>query len=168
VDGKLFYVLGGLLPAGPWNDEPDRVEFEYAGMPCLVVRNSQGAWCGYVAVPRDHPWHCVNYDNVKPAEGDYVEVHGGLTYSAFGPGVSQQPGVEPNDVWWIGFDCNHSGDLSAYDIIQCGSSARDDGMWISYYRTVEYAQSHVKKLAEQVKAAGTADNAESPLIDHPV
>ena len=37
---------------GPWDDEPDRVDFEHAGFPCLLLRNPRlGQWCGYVAVP---------------------------------------------------------------------------------------------------------------------
>lgn len=31
---------------GPWQDEPDRVEWEHAGLPCLMVRSRDlGQWC---------------------------------------------------------------------------------------------------------------------------
>ncbi len=46
--------------AGPWVTEPDRVEWqnEETGYWCLANRNWRitGSWCGYVAVPKDHPY----------------------------------------------------------------------------------------------------------------
>ena len=39
---------------GPWDDEPDRVEWRVPELPqlaCLVVRGPLGSWCGYVGVP---------------------------------------------------------------------------------------------------------------------
>lgn len=43
-------------PKGPWDDEPDKVNWVtkawYAGM---IVRNHGGALCGYVGVPSKHP-----------------------------------------------------------------------------------------------------------------
>ena len=32
-------------------------------------------------------------------------IHGGLTY-----GANHAPSFEPDGYWWLGFDCNHSGD----------------------------------------------------------
>lgn len=42
---------------GPWQDEPDHVEFEHAGLPCILHRNKHvtGAWCGYAVVTPGHP-----------------------------------------------------------------------------------------------------------------
>lgn len=33
---------------GPWQHEPDRVDWydEGTGLPCLMIRNAIGAWCG--------------------------------------------------------------------------------------------------------------------------
>ena len=114
---------------GPWDNEPDKAQWtdEATGLPCLIVRNSMGALCGYVGVSSDHPWHgrdyndCGNYDpEPEGYEPDwYPDVHGGLTYSAgcaHGEPESSichipEPG-QPDDVWWLGFDCAHSGDKS--------------------------------------------------------
>ncbi|MDQ5841188.1 MAG: hypothetical protein M3537_08625 [Chloroflexota bacterium] len=64
-------------PAGPWHDEPDRVEWvTAAGLPGLIVRGPAGALCGYAAVPPGHPYHGADYSDLE------VEVHGGLTYGA--------------------------------------------------------------------------------------
>lgn len=43
-------------PAGEWDNEPDRVEWrdEATGLPCLMVRNRLGNWCGYAGVHSGH------------------------------------------------------------------------------------------------------------------
>lgn len=84
---------------GPWQDEPDLVEWWVRGIPCLIVRSDvAGALCGYVAVRRGHPYYFRDYDSVP------LECHGGLTFS--GDGVYMHtPGW-----WWLGFDCAHWGD----------------------------------------------------------
>ena len=63
--------------AGPWDGEADRIEWRSNGVPCLIVRNSIGALCGYAAVTPDHPWYGKDYSDcvkgcaevpVKPLE----------------------------------------------------------------------------------------------------
>lgn len=95
--------------AGPWQDEPDRVEFEHAGFPCLIRRTEFGALCGYVAMPPGHPWHGQHYDN-----RGLPEAHGGLTFAGecHGPICHEPKWGEPADVWWLGFDCAHAWDLT--------------------------------------------------------
>ena len=46
-----------MTTPAPWLTEPDRLEWTHEGYPCLAVRNSFGAWCGYVGVPEGHPWY---------------------------------------------------------------------------------------------------------------
>lgn len=87
---------------GPWNDEPDRKDFKAYGFECFVHRNLHGNWCGYVGVPRRHPAFGHGYDDIR------VNVHGGLTYSAKCGYHLCHPGSRK--VWWLGFDCAHSGD----------------------------------------------------------
>ena len=97
-------------PPGPWDGEPDRQHFttEY-GFYGLIVRNTLGNLCGYVAVNNDHPWHGVEYDNIEGGDGGYIDCHGGLTYSADNHKVI---GIKGEDgLWWVGFDCAHLGDL---------------------------------------------------------
>jgi hypothetical protein len=129
-------------PAGPWDDEPDRVEFEHAGLPCLLNRGGDGAWCGYAAVPPGHPLHGQGYD--VPA----VEVHGGLTYANECAGAIchvPKPG-EPDDVWWFGFDCAHAWDLTP-ETVRYGGCLPD-----AVYRTMAYARRATERLAEQLAA----------------
>ncbi len=104
---------------GPWQSEPDRLEFRVPELPtlaCLMVRGPMGSWCGYVGVPPGHPAHGKDDGELD------LKVHGGLTYaapcmveSARGPEALvchvPQPG-ESDDVWWLGFDCGHAWDVS--------------------------------------------------------
>lgn len=141
---------------GPWQDEPDRVEFEHQGFPCLIVRQRDlGNLCGYVAVPPGHPWHGKDAGDVEPSP----DVHGGLTYADACHGDvchAPKPG-EPDDVWWLGFDCSHLGDVSPGTVsylkerlIGGGFSHHDS------YRTVAYARRQCMSLAEQAADAGKA------------
>ena len=57
-------------PKGPWDSEPDRVDFVSSGFSCLLLRNNVGSWCGYVGVPETHPSFGKDYDHVD------VDVHG--------------------------------------------------------------------------------------------
>lgn len=79
-----------------WLNESDEgvVPGPYKG---LIVRNPGiGHLCGYVGVPQGHPWF---------GESDYdvdATVHGGLTFAG---------SLDEDGLWYVGFDCAHSGDL---------------------------------------------------------
>jgi hypothetical protein len=130
---------------GPWDNEPDRIEFEHEGFPCLMTRGPIGAWCGYVAVPPTHPWHGVDYwpDEKHPVMD--VSVHGGLTYasSCYGQICHVPKPGDTDDVWWFGFDCAHAYDETPY-VGTYGSS-------YGTYRDVAYVKAEVEKLATQLK-----------------
>ena len=51
------------VPKGPWDDEPDKVQWvdPTTGLDCLMHRNHMGAWCGYVGVPEGHKFYGVGY-----------------------------------------------------------------------------------------------------------
>src|SRR5262245_33397812 len=87
---------------GEWQSEPDKVQFpdEATGLPCLIVRNSMGNFCGYVGVPEGHRFFAVEYSECSrrpqcaPDEDGWVRycghdpssllaVHGGVTFSGF-------------------------------------------------------------------------------------
>lgn len=146
---------------GPWQTEPDRIEWEHAGRPCLMVRNDrQGFWCGYAAVDPGHPFHGKHYD-VPDAE-----VHGGLTYAdACGGHVCHipKPG-QPDDVWWFGFDCGHYMDVApameallrelrskepvVANVVEPMLKPSSDPWHNPCYRTVAYVQAETNRLAE--------------------
>ena len=161
-DGRTFF-MGKPMPVGPWDAEPDHVDFDSDGIPCILHRGPLGAWCGYIAVPPGHPWHGKPYGEVRvvPTEDrdEWPDVHGGLTYSESCAGAIchvPKPG-ESDDVWWLGFDCNHSGDLSLFDYAH-RSDLTDfkfgGGLsWTSLYRDLAYVRRETERLAEQAAVA---------------
>jgi hypothetical protein len=58
ISERLLCVERESWGSGPWDDEPDRAEWEYLGYACLAVRNARfDIWCGYLGVGPDHPPH---------------------------------------------------------------------------------------------------------------
>lgn len=106
-------------PKGEWDDEPDKAQWidEKTGLDCLIVRNGSGALCGYVGVPAANKNFEVEYDDVR-SNGEWLEVHGGLTFSDKckpsddeSTGICHAGDIANDIVWWLGFDCAHSGDI---------------------------------------------------------
>lgn len=171
MSGAVHTVDRTGWPAGPWDGEPDKLEWrdEATGRPCLIVRNPRGALCGYVGVDAAHPWHGVGYSACaqKPAcsEDAYycdhtptarVSVHGGLTYSdACHGSICHVPAPgEADDVWWFGFDCLHHMDLAPGNEADgwnrmIGTPTGDLGGGTAY-RDVAYVKAEVAKLAQQI------------------
>lgn len=54
-------------------------------------------YCGYVRIPEDHKFYGKDDDDLY----DYIDVHGGLTFSGE---------LDGEEGYFIGFDCNHSYD----------------------------------------------------------
>lgn len=145
---------------GAWRNEPDKVQWvdEASGLDCLLHRGPHGGWCGYVGVAEGHPAFEKGYDDVE------ADVHGGLTYADFcqvAPDGKENPaeGIchvplegRPHRVWWLGFDCAHSGDLSpAYD----NHYRLSIGSRHSTYRDRSYVENEVRSLARQLAAITT-------------
>ena len=124
---------------GPWDSEPDRAEFEHAGLPCLVWRcRASGAWAGYVHVPPYNPVLSDAYDSYGFADWPF-DVHGGISWA--GP----RPFSGERALFCIGFDLNHYGDGAPVDV-------KRDGCMHGQYRGFEYAVNETRALAEQVTA----------------
>ena len=133
-----------LWSRGEWDSEPDKIQWQdpTTKLPCLMVRNNLGAWCGYVGVPRDHPAYEVDYNDVA------AEVHGSLTYAdkcmnePKERSICHIPGVgESDDVWWLGFDCSHVGDLYPRMLHKTGYGS---------YKNQKYVTEQVTSLAVQL------------------
>ena len=117
---------------------------------------------------------------VAPSPGEALSVHGGVTFTGFCHEPTEEEWIEnktnltlhdwreqemarrichvpepgrPTKVWWIGFDCGHSGDLqpsmaaSMRKVLGRPSVLERDG---STYRTVEYVEGQVARLAKQL------------------
>jgi hypothetical protein len=64
---------------------------------------------GYISIPENHPFHGIDYNILN----DYINVHGGLTYSNMCKESNYQKfNLSKEDVgnWIIGFDTAHTGD----------------------------------------------------------
>lgn len=138
---------------GEWDREPDKAQWQdvTTGFPCLIVRGPSGALCGYVGLPEGHQFYGKDYDAPD------VEVHGGLTFANKctesddeAAHICHVPGPgEPDNVWWFGFDCAHSGDVSpSYD--------RQYREHYSSYKTFAYVKHEVTKLAAQLSQQATS------------
>ena len=133
---------------GEWNNEPDRDQWVHAGFACLIVRNGSGSWCGYVGVPSDHPDYGKDYDEVD------AEVHGGLTYaSACAGNICHVPAAGmPDDVWWLGFDTAHGGDVVPFVAGFAATHLAFPDLG-GTYKNLSYIKAETNRLAEQLAEA---------------
>lgn len=144
---------------GPWQDEPDKIQWqdETTGYPCLIVRvPRQGHLCGYVGVPPGHQFYEKVYKDCHLPDGEYLDCHGGLTFSGFCSPHPDAPerGIchvveagEEDRVWWLGFDCSHLGDLApGHNRYEFMDREGDQ------YCTVAYVRWEVTALARQLKS----------------
>lgn len=152
---------------GEWQSEPDKVQWldDATGFDCLAVRGGGGAWCGYVGLPPGHPCYESGYDHirVRDADGDedWPNVHGGLTYDGFcQEGDDESKYVchvplegRPEKVWWLGFDCNHSGDWAPGYRDHHGDDPMFSRSAWEAYRDLAYCQRETRKLAAQLADA---------------
>jgi len=83
-----------------WDDTPDVLQNIVQGFPCLILKMEESKHlCGYVGVNKEHPLYGKHYDELS-----HLSCHGGVTYAD----LMEDQG----ELWWIGFDCNHSFDYS--------------------------------------------------------
>lgn len=156
-----------------WLTEPDEKAWvdPTTGFACLALRGPHGGWCGYVAVPLEHPAHGLNYYTSSYDIEDYealtpakvaiqrqvneITAHGGLTYAG---GRRPMPNDGPDASWWFGFDCAHAGDFSPkFDRPETLGRATGWG-GSNTYRTLPYVEEQITGLAAQL--AGIAGSAE--------
>ena len=136
---------------GPWDSEPDRIDFRHADLPCLMLRNDSGGWCGYAGVPPGHPLYGKN---AEAAERAGVPAHREVNYAGACEGMIchvPEPG-EPDEVWWFGFDCIH---LSSDRAPGFDARAKTIGLAMQFggtYRDVAYVRGVVQEMAEALAA----------------
>ena len=153
-------------------------EGEYRGYKWVVLSNTMGYRCGYVAIPRGHPWFERDYDDLP------MQCHGGLTFGykpakpaeTFTdlPGPKKEltlPAREERvttdgDDYWVGFDCAHAFDaadpalyfLDRVDpVVQKAFEAINKHGTI---RTTEYVESECHSMIDQLILARLEIHAE--------
>lgn len=127
--------------------------FKHKGLPCLILGMGSGYRCGYVGVPKGHPYYNVNYHTIP------VEVHGGLTY---GRVDDIYPIPNNSKYYFLGFDCAHWDDALDLELVKELSSKNklEDKLcclehFISGHKwTTEEVMAEVISLADQVYEGG--------------
>lgn len=153
---------------GEWDNESDFVQWidPKTQLLCLMNRNSFGAWCGYVGIPKGHRHYNEHYDSVE------ANCHGGLTYSGERKSVDNWEDLditestigfsycnygkkEYKDLWWVGFDCAHYMDgypfnpIAMYKKLTGGSTLPTSNTG-EIYRNEAYVRGECTKLAKQL------------------
>jgi len=151
------YVDKSKWTRGTWDNEPDKIQWEdkETGLPCMVRRGGVGQWCGYVGIAPKHPLYKKDWEDCY--DNGEINVHGGLTFSRFcdgneETGICHVPNGGEKDVWWLGFDCGHLGDLAPGMISfnnRMGLFANDT------YKNIEYVKNETSDLARQLKQIET-------------
>lgn len=161
---ELTWIDKSTWGPGPWQDESDKISWtdEATGLPCLIVRGPAGALCGYVGVAPGHPLHKVEYMDMEVD----LEVHGSVTFTGGCQEEDAEHGIchvpepgQPDDVWWIGFDCAHAFDVTPRidaDLRDAGlppTSLLEASMYRSAarYRDVGYVKAQCADLARQLR-----------------
>lgn len=143
---------------GPWQVEPDKMYWVDipTDLDCLILRHQDlGHLCGYVGIPRTHPYWQMSYDEAELAD---IHVHGGLTYAAACSADSHSemevchvalPGRE-KALWWLGFDAAHGRDtipgMMRLNIIY---GLGFPPTWATY-KDLTYMQKECESLARQL------------------
>jgi hypothetical protein len=125
--------------------EPEEYVSTYKGFDYMILRiPALGILNGYVGLPKGHPDYGKSYDDIE------VSVHGGLTYNSY----KNPKTKEEDDLWWIGFDTGHYGDLCPglhKTYMQLGMAL---GELLSNpmeeYRNFEYVKNEVEQLIDQL------------------
>jgi len=163
-------------PCGPWDNEPDMLDWEHAGLKCAIRRGPMGHLCGYVGIYKNHPLYGVDYNARsetlrdmlndmmdKPVPDRFavllaalageIDPRPDVVFEVHG-GLTysdwQAPEMAKDGCWWYGFDCAHVGDLAPKDMnfrMEHGWELRGDT-----YRDIEYVKAETERLADQLAA----------------
>ena len=154
---------------GPWNKEPDRVQWEHVGLPCLLIRNDLGAWCGYVGVYIESLLFGVTDIEIPSAHWDVNSFESSIYNDRLW--LESPPPVDaPIDldnieeaienhvrvslrVWFFGFDCCHAGDLAPGMYAMYRQIKQMNGHIFAGERNVTYKDyAYVTRTCEQMAA----------------
>lgn len=122
----------------PYQEDFNAVQI-LSELPAVAIRAWVGHWCGYVGVSKSHPLYladdCADYERLP-------SVHGGITFTSHCSLRDNCVGLPNANLWWIGFDCGHYGDMSPYM-----SPPISQGT----YRDIDYVVSEIFSLIDQLK-----------------
>lgn len=112
---------------------------EHNGFHWVILHNGMGYRCGYIMLPKSHPWYGKGYDDIE------ADCHGGLTYAD----TDKEHGVH-----WIGFDCAHCHDAQDPTLpAECSMPSYLFGSEKRTIKTTEYVRKQCESLCEQAYKA---------------
>jgi len=122
----------------------------YKGYEYIVYAYKLGHRYGYVKIPERHTLYEMDYIDIEDKFN--IEVHGGLTFSGFITGFIDGLILQER-CWWIGFDCNHLGDLKDFGIMsnEYKETYQHIPQFYGTIKTKEYVENECKKLIDQIK-----------------
>lgn len=148
---------------GPWQDEPDQVVWvdEATDLDCMIRRGPPGGLCGYVGVPRTHPWYGAHYAALHP-DVPFDLSWGAACDESNGICHEPEPGRE-HDLWWLGFAHGGTWDLCPrFDAYMRELCARKpelgpypwefSGTPPRTYKHLDYVRAEVRDLAQAAAA----------------
>lgn len=114
------------------------MRFNHSGFECMTTRTEMGIPCGYVGLPRSHPYYGKHRREIED-----IEVHGGLTYSGYWNNLD-------HTLWWLGFDCAH-----AFDIDDLPTTLSGPPYVLKSNKSQDFVEEQTKRLAEQLARVKT-------------
>jgi len=162
---KLKGNKDALVPEGNWIAVEGGGSFE--GYEYLIVLNSNGHRCGYVAIPSFHPYSKTPLEKREFCGKEYdhydydklnIDCHGGLTFMSPHHGLKKLLSVPCNDMW-IGFDCGHCWDSCDVDsfVKYFGKEMAEPRMDFfnvmrdGTIKTYDYAKNECQSIIRQLK-----------------
>ncbi len=175
LQATVYFVDPHLRRAHGKRGEADKIAWldPQTGYECIVMRDAKNGYLrGFVGLPLSHPLYGFDHDAIPSDLG--IEIHGGLTYGKpcdvpatrviwvkgevvrvchqtfrpmTVPGINATDHTPQDDAWWLGFDCNHPGDL----IPKNDHNPTVDGVR-AVYRDDDYVVNEVLNLASQLSA----------------
>jgi hypothetical protein len=134
-------VKNGYIRVHSYAGEPNYYQEFYNDNILRVIRNrDNGYLCGYVGVHEGYEVYKKNYSELN--DRSIYQVHGGLTFSNYMKNLSY------NNLWYIGFDCNHYADLCP--IAHPGLTRLIEVSNFKTYKTFEFVMSELYKLSDSL------------------
>lgn len=134
-------LLGEQAEIGSMMECKKTRKWEYKDLRCRIRKigyqeiEGLSHYCGYVEVPEALIGKIEKNEDLV----EEIEVHGGVTFRGY---FEKEPSME-KDVYWLGFDTGHAGDLN--------SENDESGPWFSSTRWYNVkVMRETELLAEQV------------------
>lgn len=159
-------------------EEGNELEWQSSGYECLMLRSPMQAWCGYVSVPAEHPWHGLAH-NARVTPLPDRSIPGGIAPNVIGLFLEALRPESNDDTfpldlciavhggitfsaprnqlrdqpaertkWTFGFDCGHAGDLQPGLLSMVSNPSMFKG---DSYRDRDYVFGETSRLAAQLR-----------------